>query len=378
MMPGFPMDTEQPGNRIQNRLAVWAITPNGKILGKKIQNGLKDQEGANADQNGSAKVVLYISEKIDNAASEISNTIIFQNLRQTLTDEFNRFQGHIFIFSTGIAVRLIAPLLDSKLTDPAVVVIDDKATHAISLLSGHIGGGNELARIIGSITGAEPVITTATDINDLPSIDMIARKAELYIETPNHIERINMAFLTGGKICLHDPLGYVRPHLPPSFIDEEPDRGIKREHVFCSNRVESVSRETFVLRPRVLCVGIGCNRGTPLGVIKGFLTLVFEKQGLSVNSIVRIATTEVKKNEHGLLALSGEMKIGLDFYTKEQLNSVSSIQTPSAVVEKHLGVKSVCEAAAILSAGKLSKGRGKLILPKQKNKDVTIAVAINQ
>ncbi len=369
------MDTELPKNN--NCLAIWAITPNGKTLGKKIQAGLKDY-GPGVDQNFSCDAVLFISEKLDCKSSEKQNSIVFKNLGQAIKDKFNLFQGHVFIFSTGIAVRLMAPLLNSKITDPAVVVMDDKAIHAISLLSGHLGGANELACIMGSITGAKPVITTATDTNLLPSIDMIAKKAGLYIETPDCIKQINMAFLTGEKICLHDPLNLVKPYLPVSFWDENKVRGLNREHLFCSYRVRPVSRETFILRPRVLCVGIGCNRGTTKEEIEEFLNMVFKKQGLSTNSIKKIASTEVKRDEKGLLALSEKMQVGLDFYSKEQLNSVTNIQTPSEIVEKHLGVKSVCEAAAILSAEKLSSGRGELILPKQKNKDVTIAVAINQ
>jgi cobalt-precorrin 5A hydrolase len=377
-MPDFSMDTEQPKNETKKNLAVWAITANGRTIGEKILLRLKNL-GPEGKPHQSNHAVLFISDKMNSRFPGKQTAVVFKNLRQSLKHEFNRFQSHIFIFSTGIAVRLIAPLLNSKLTDPAVIVMDDNATHAVSLLSGHIGGGNELACLVGSITGARPVITTATDINHLPSIDMIAQKADLHIETPHHIKRINMAFLMGETIHLHDPLGCVRPHLPADFLKEgDENNPIKREHVFCSWKAEPVSRETLILRPRVLCVGIGCNRGTPLAVIIDFLNLVFENQGLSKNSIKRIATSEIKKDEQGLLALSEKMQVKIDFYTKEQLNCVDNIQTPSSVVEKHLGVKSVCEAAAILSADKLSTGRGKLILPKQKNKDVTIAVTIIQ
>ncbi|CCK82498.1 cobalt-precorrin 5A hydrolase [Desulfobacula toluolica] len=357
-------------------LAIWSITPNGKILGQKIQ---KSVQGS----------TLFVSASIVQDSDNEKNTIVFKKLSKEIHLQFSAFGGHIFIFSTGIAVRMIAPLLKSKMIDPAVVVVDDNANYAISLVSGHMGGANHLAKQIADIINAIPVITTATDTNRLPSIDMIAKEQGLYIETPQNIKHVNMAFLKGAKVRLYDPFGCVKNNLPESFridavnwnkkIDDQAidDIGNVSEGesgtVFCSYETKDVSCETLVLRPRVLTVGIGCNRGTCCEDIKAFLISVLKQQGLSVNSIFRFATSDIKKDEIGLLALSQEMKIQIDFYDKNKLNSVKTIQTPSKMVEKHLGVKSVCEAAAILSAG-----NGQLIVPKKKNKDVTIAVAIKQ
>jgi cobalt-precorrin 5A hydrolase len=134
-----------------------------------------------------------------------------------------------------------------------------------------------------------------------------------------------------------------------------------------------VPRETLVLRPKILSVGIGCNRNTSAEMIHNFLKAVFLEQGLSLNAVFTLATTEVKQDEAGLLKLADRLGLTIKFYDKNQLNSVDTIETPSKMVEKHLGVKSVCEAAAILAAG-----RGRLIVAKKKNKDVTIAVAINE
>lgn len=350
-------------------LAIWSITPNGKTLGQKIQKAV---QGA----------TLFVSANIGEDNDNEKNTRVFKKLSKEIHLQFSAFSGHVFIFSTGIAVRMIAPLLKSKRIDPAVVVVDDHGNHAISLVSGHLGGANQLAKEIAAIINAIPVITTATDTNRLPSIDLIAKDQGLYIETPRNIKHINMAFLKGTKVTLYDPFGCVEHHLPESFrVDAvnwdqatgDQATGDVSGAVFCSYETEKVSRETLVLRPQVLTVGIGCNRGTSCEDIKAFLVSTLKKQGLSVNSIFRFATTDVKKDEIGLLALSDEMKIQIDFYDKNKLNSVKTIQTPSKMVEKHLGVKSVCEAAAILSAG-----NGKLIVPKKKNKDVTIAVAIKR
>jgi len=317
-------------------------------------------------------------------------------LSSEIKQQFNNFSGHIFIFSTGIAIRIIAPLLKSKTVDPAVVVVDDQANHAISFLSGHLGGANELTKKIAAIIQAKPVITTATDTNNLPSIDMIAKTEGIMIETPQNIKHINMAFLKGEPVGLYDPFGAIKNVLPENFWTGLSDTYLETNHtnietakIFCSHKIKKVSRETLILRPPVLSVGIGCNRGTKYREIKNFLLSVFKKQNLSINSIDRFGTTEVKKDEAGLLKLSHEMQIKIDFYNNQELNSVKTIKTPSKMVEKHLGVKSVCEAAAILSSSSITRDEsgifsmpdepdGKLIVLKQKNRNVTIAVAIKK
>jgi len=355
------MDIETLKNKTPiESIAIWSITPNGKILGKKIQAVLKD-------------ATVFVSAKILKDNKLDKNTRTFTKLSKELCFQFSKFTGHIFIFSTGIAVRIIAPLLKSKTNDPAVVVVDDNGNHAISLISGHIGGANALTKKIAAIINARPVITTATDTNQLPSIDLIAKECDLYIENPQNIKVINMAFLMENPVGLFDPSGFIKKKMPEMFRTNTINVDEMTGLVFCSHEVKDVSRETLILRPPVLSVGIGCNRGTSCDEIKQFLFLILKKEGLSIHSICKFATTDIKKDETGLLALSKEMKIKIDFYDKKDLNSVKTIQTPSKVVEKHLGVKSVCEAAAILSAD-----NGKLIVPKKKSQDVTIAVAIKR
>ncbi len=363
-------------------IAVWCLTPNGLALGRKIKQTFPG-------------VVLFVSKTLEEKIPGDESVCFFKKLSLEIKKRFHEHQNHICIFSTGIAVRLIGQLLDSKLTDPAVVVMDDNGNFAISLVSGHIGGANALARKVGEKLNAVPVITTATDTNNLPAIDMIAQEAGLYIGTPQNIKHINMAFLKGEPISIYDPLKILKDKLPAKYrsvhqtgphqsglyqtgpyrMDScRPDKKNDRKEdvdIFCSWQQGHVSRETLVLRPKVLSVGIGCNRGTSVEKIGDFLCSVLEKTHLSIHSVCKLATTEVKNDEKGLLELSGQMNIPLDFYNKDQLNSVTTIKTPSKMAQKHLGVQSVCEAAAILSAN-----NGKLLVAKHKNKDVTIAVAI--
>jgi len=356
------MDTEVQQNKIiLESHAIWSLTPNGMGLGIKLQQELKGS-------------VHFMSDKLCEKNFSEKEKCTFKNLTQEIHKQFHLFSGHIFIFSTGIAVRIIAPLLKSKTIDPAVVVVDDNGNHAISLLSGHLGGANELAKKTAMVLQADAVITTATDANKLPAIDMIAKNQSIAIETPENIKHINMAFLKGEPVSLYDPFECIKKHLPKTFWKD----GVQKKEpnlkkIFCSHKKSNVSRETLILRPPVLSVGIGCNRGTSCEDIRQFLLMTLKDEDLSVKSVYRFATTIVKEDEAGLLALSKEMKIPIDFYGKKDLNSVKTIKTPSKMVEKHLGVKSVCEAAAILSAD-----NGELIVPKKKSKDVTIAIALKK
>ncbi len=355
------MGTEVVKNKIKSTpIAIWCITPNGQIMGKKIKASLKDS-------------ILFVSAKFNDNSEPNKSTIVFERLSEEISSQFNKFSGHVFIFSTGIAVRIIAPLLDSKISDPAVVVMDDKGIHAISLISGHLGGANDLTKKIAGIVGSAPVITTATDINKLPAIDVISKENNLFIETPQNIKKVNMAFLMGEPVKLIDPYGFINKNEFDNFLLDKISNKSSKVKIFCSYKTKKVSRETLILRPQVLSIGIGCNRGTSYDELKKFLLLILKKEGLSTNSIFEFATVDIKKDEKGLITLSKKMKIPLAFFDKTKLNSVKTILTPSKMAEKHLGVKSVCEAAAILAAN-----NGKLIVPKKKNKDVTLAVAIKK
>ena len=367
-MHRFPMGTEKVNKDCLNQqngqagqTGIWCITPNGLLIARQISEALCGCD-------------IFASAKILPEGQGGESTQAFLSLSKEVRRQFHRYRQHIFIFSTGIAVRMISPLIISKLTDPAVVVVDETGRFAVSLVSGHIGGANQLALDIGKKIHAQPVITTATDANDLPAIDVIAVENNLFIETPKNIKHVSMAFLKRRAVSIYDPFSFVTTKLPDSLIKEiEATDAAGSSEVFCSFESVSVSRETLVLRPRMLHVGVGCNRNTPCDIIHQFLIEVFEKNNISSNSICSLCTSEIKRDEKGLSELGHLLKVPIDYYTNEALNSVKNIRTPSRMVEKHIGVKSVCEAAAILSSG-----RGNLIVEKHKNKDVTIAVAIKE
>ncbi|MFO7886593.1 MAG: cobalamin biosynthesis protein [Desulfobacteraceae bacterium] len=312
---------------------------------------------------------LFVSDKLAGMACPVERVNFFSSLAGAVDASFFKYRGHVFIFAAGIAVRVIAGLLKSKSLDPAVVVMDEKGQHAISLLSGHIGGANQLALKVSQITGSVPVITTATDVNHLPAIDEIAGNAKLAIENPGRIKRINMGFLQNKRMRIYDPYSLIHPCLPEELFSLCPSDDPYLD-VYCSDVIGFVPRETLVLRPVFLHVGVGCNRGTSADEIFGFVHSVFTKNKLSLRSVCRLASIDVKADETGLLECAKTLGLELKFYSGDELRSVNNIKTPSKMAEKYLGVKSVCEAAAILSSD-----RGSLAVPKKIKGNVTLAAA---
>ncbi|HUV50874.1 MAG TPA: precorrin-4 C(11)-methyltransferase [Anaerolineae bacterium] len=342
-----------------NRIALWAITPKGVLIARKIAENLPDAR-------------LHLSADLN--INDISASC-FERLSDAVSSNFHAYTGHVFIMSTGIVVRLIASCIRNKTTDPAVVVLDEIGRHAISLVSGHLGGANSLAIKVAGLIGAEPVITTATDVNQAPAIDVLAKQHNLFIENPEAIKNINMAFITGKKFYLHDPYKLLCDSISPAHILKDFKKGQITENedipgVFIDDVLADLSKKMLILRPGSLVAGIGCNRNTSMKEIKEFLKEVLEESKLAIASVIRMATISLKADEPGLIALAEELKLPISFYDKEELNKADGIKSPSDMVEKHTGVKSVCEAAAILASK-----NGKLIVPKHSTRNVTVAIA---
>ena len=358
--------------------AIWAVTPNGEALGRRIQRQLTD---ADLYLSASLASSLASSSASSSAAENRSGQKrlrVFEELSEALSAAFDRYRGHIFIMSAGIVVRTLAPLIRHKAVDPAVVVIDDNGRHVISLLSGHIGGANALATTVAGLIDATPVITTATDVNQLPAIDTIACELGLEIENIDAVKSVHMALLEGGRLLLHDPLDILGSRLPRRFVAEridmtaeKPDRSAAPQPgVFVDDRRVDLPRQFLVCRPPTLAAGIGCNRGTPMQEIVDHLLQVMDDNNLARGSLMRLASIDLKQDETGLNQAAAALGLPIAFYAPHQLESVDGIENPSAVVAKHIGVSSVCEAAAILAAD-----RGELIVCKQTTPNTTVAIA---
>jgi cobalt-precorrin 5A hydrolase len=344
----------------RDKIAIWVITPNGVKIARQIAKLLPD-------------VDVHMSAQLNEAAIE---KLTFDRLSEEMVQKFNKYSGHIFIMATGIVVRVIAPLIQNKTEDPAIVVIDDQGQHAISLLSGHLGGANALTLQVAEIIGARPVITTATDVNRRPAIDVLAKEKKLNIENPPAIKTVNMALLTNQQIGVHDPFDVLQDDIPNAVQLDEKGlskwKGSKDSAgaIYVGDKRADLPSDVLVLRPASLVAGIGCNRNTPMDEIKRLLDEVLKNHRLAGSSLNRIATVDLKADEPGLLELAKTLSVPIDFFSREKLGQVKTIQTPSTRVENHIGVKSVCEAAAILASQ-----MGPLIVPKQKTPNVTVAIA---
>jgi cobalt-precorrin 5A hydrolase len=340
--------------------AIWVITPNGIKIARRIAARLPGAD-------------LYASAK--SRPGKLKATT-FEKLSDAVAEKFQEYRAHIFVMATGIVVRMIAPLIQNKIEDPAVVVVDDQGRHAISLLAGHLGGANDLTQKVAEMVRADPVITTATDVNDKPAIDVLAKEKKLNIENPPAIKTVNMALLTEQQIGVHDPFALLLGDIPGAVQLDE--KGLSRWEsakdgaaaIYVGDRRAGLPAGVLILRPASLVAGIGCNRNTPMEEIKGLLDEVLENHHLADSSLGRIATIDLKTDEPGLLELAHTLGVPIDFFSREKLGQIKDIQTPSTLVENHIGVKSVCEAAAILASQ-----MGTLIVPKQKTPNVTVALA---
>jgi len=346
-----------------NSIGIWAVTPNGVRLAQRLAKAFPQS-------------TLYLSAALD-PFPDARPVERFECLKAAVCRYFTRHDGHLFIMSTGIVVRMIAPILRHKSIDPAVVVLDELGIHAVSLLSGHIGGANALARQAAKVIDAVPVITTATDLNRLPAVDTLACELGLVIENPGAIKHVSMAFLKGRTVRLHDPYDLMRNRLPPELRRDDGKGALPSVNpipegpgIYIDDRVVDLPPRVLILRPRSLAVGMGCNRDTGMPEMRHLLVKTLDRFRLSLLSVSTLASVDIKQDETGLIALGKSLGIPLVFFDREALGQVRTIATPSAMVEKHIGVKSVCEAAAILAAR-----NGALIVPKQRTKNVTAAVA---
>ena len=295
------------------------------------------------------------------------------SLGQWTGQAFSECDGLIFIGACGIAVRAIAPFVKDKFTDPAVVVLDEKAGFAVSLLSGHVGGANELARILSELTGAVPVISTATDVNGKFAVDVFAKKNNLFIADRALAKQVSAGILAGRQIPIYiDGNVAEREKIPAElkFCETE------EEFLSCDGIKTAVSvrrlgpdEDILYLVPKTVTVGMGCRKGVSWEHLYEKLDSVLSKAGIFKESIEKISSIELKKDEEGLRKLTEELQVPFVWYDKDVLNDLEGEFSCSSFVKATAGVDSVCERAAVAGSG------GKLILKKQAGDGITVAAA---
>jgi len=344
------------------QVAIIAITRNGARFGAVLHEGIP-------------KSRLFVIEK-----HAIGEAHPFSTGVQALMDRlWPDYGGFVFIMATGIVVRTIAPLLQAKDRDPAVVVLDDAGRFAVSLLSGHIGGANALAKTCAKITGSLPVITTATDVNDLPSFDMLAKESGWLIEELPRVKVLNALLLEDKEIAVVDHGDAVRRYFAGKGVlsfHEDLAAALASGasgQLLVTNRIvppEPGSDRLLVLRPVNLCLGIGCNRGTSASEIEAVVREQLERLCLSFKSVKCIATAKAKGDEAGLLDFAAKSLIPIRLYDSDQLNGVDAPSPASDHALAAIGARGVAEPAALLA----SEG-GRLLLNKVKSGNVTLAIA---
>lgn len=268
----------------------------------------------------------------------------------------------IFVGSCGIAVREIAPHVRDKRTDPAVVCIDELGRFVIPLLSGHIGGANEMALKIATELNATPVITTATDINNRFSVDTWAARNDFMIDNIHRAKTVSAAILE-RDIPLYCDFP-IATNLPNGVVlGNSGDLGISVSYL-----KRNPFEKTLRLIPRILHIGIGCRRGTSASAIHEAVKEVLEQNELDHKAVKCIASIDLKADEEGLLKYCEDNGLAPIFYSSAELLEVPGEFTSSAFVQSVTGVDNVCERAALM-------GADKLIVKKTALNGVTVAVA---
>ncbi|MFI2631244.1 precorrin-3B C(17)-methyltransferase [Streptomyces collinus] len=258
---------------------------------------------------------------------------------------FAQCEQLVCFLATGAVVRLVAPLLSGKTEDPGVVCVDEGGRFAVSLLGGHAGGANELAREVGDVLGAEPVVTTATDAVDLAGLDTLGLPVE------GDVAGVSRALLDGEAVALRAEVAWPLPPLP---VAEEGSYTIR----LTDRLVETAEREA-VLRPPTLVVGVGASKGAPVEEVLGLVRDALREAGLSVASVAELATVDAKAEEAGIVEAARRLGVPLVTYSAGELAGID-VPNPSDAPLAAVGTPSVAEAAALV-------GGGELLVPKRKS-----------
>ncbi|MFK0109648.1 precorrin-3B C(17)-methyltransferase [Streptomyces sp. NPDC091217] len=251
----------------------------------------------------------------------------------------------VCFLATGAVVRLIAPLLGEKTTDPGVVCVDEAGRFAVSLVGGHGGGANELAREVGELLAAQPVVTTATDSVGLPGLDTLGFPVEGSVAT------VSRALLDSEPVALRAELPWPLPPLP---LAEEGTYAVR----LTDRAVEPAGNEVL-LRPPSLVVGVGASRGAPADEVLGLVEEALRDAGLSPRSVAELATVDAKAGEPGIVEAAARLGVPVVTYSAEELAGVK-VPNPSDAPLAAVGTPSVAEAAALV-------GGGELLVPKRKS-----------
>jgi cobalt-precorrin 5A hydrolase/precorrin-3B C17-methyltransferase len=283
--------------------------------------------------------------------------------KRAIHQAWNECDGIVLFLATGAAVRLIAPLLESKHRDPGVVTVDGAANFALALCGGHDGGANALAERVAVALGAIPVVTTASDSVGVPALDSLGKDLGFRLEEGSDLAAVGAALVSGEKVCLVSNRRWPLGPLPEDVVrTDQPEAPL----ILISDRLVKATRPAVVYRPPSLVVGVGCSRGAGADEIVGLLEASLEEAGLARKSVAVLASVDVKRDEAGLLEAAERLDVPIRFHPAEDLSAVE-VPNPSEVVRGAVGTSSVAEAAVISSGADL-------VVEKRKSANATVAV----
>ncbi|NQV40588.1 MAG: cobalamin biosynthesis protein [Nitrosopumilus sp.] len=344
------------------KTAVLAITKNGIKIGEELKGKFPDWS-------------IFAPLKLSNKNTGI--VWYSESTTDKIVELFKNNNALICLFSLGAVIRLIAPHLKDKKTDPAVIVIDDKTNFVISVLSGHIGGANDLTEEIAEKLGALPVITTAADVNKTIAVDLVGREFNWKIDDDSTVTKISAHMVNEEPIGILQEAGEKNwyKNLPKNVLIYEKMDDLKKSnskaHLIISDKIidDKISNESVIYRPPSLVIGIGLHWDTTKETIREGIDHCLEKFKLSSKSIAKLVSIRKPQDVQGLIDLGEEMGIPVEYVNREDLAEIST-PNPSETVKAFEGTASVSEAAAIKVSG------GKLIVEKQKfPPNLTIAIA---
>ncbi|MEE1809093.1 precorrin-3B C(17)-methyltransferase [Streptomyces sp. BE133] len=287
------------------------------------------------------------------AAAWPGRTVVYEGpVREAVQRAFAECEQLVCFLATGAVVRLLAPLLSDKASDPGVVCVDEAGRHAVALLGGHGGGANALAGAVGEVLGAAPVVTTATDAAGVPGLDMLGLAVE------GDVAGVSRAMLDGAGVELRADAVWPLPPLPPNVSPGAGGGAVL--HV--TDRIVELGARTAVLRPASLAVGVGASKDAPVEEVLGLIRDALCEAGLSPLSIAELVTVDAKADEPGIVAAASQLGVPLRTYAADELARIE-VPNPSGAPLAAVGTPSVAEAAALATGGEL-------LVPKRKSSPV--------
>ncbi|MCC7554204.1 MAG: cobalamin biosynthesis protein [Methanobacteriaceae archaeon] len=323
------------------------------------------------------KLSNKIKNYLDNDSTIIKTDIFYKDVKKNFKIAFFEYDMIIAIMASGIVIRSIAKLIDSKLKDPGILNLDENGEFVISLLSGHIGGANKFSKKIAGLLDTQEVITTSTDVNQKIAIDYLSNLFYLKILNPKSILYFNKAILNGEMIELffnrNNKLDYIIDFIEKNTLETYL---IKYDDKLSKNEIlAKVNNHEIIIKERDLVVGIGCRKGKNHNEILKGLKIAINDLNLPIERINYIATGEMKKNEKGIIDISYNLNIPLKIVDIEKLKLFKSKDCSiSKFVKSNFGINGVSEQSALIVAGFDSK----LIYKKKAFDGVTIAIAISK